>query len=59
MDYFKNAYHQTCWLGCHKEIKAKNMELQKAASAKNTKAKLSKTGPTTCDGCHGKPLRAK
>ena len=19
-DYFKNAYHQTCWLGCHKEI---------------------------------------
>jgi hypothetical protein len=59
MDYFKNAFHQACWLGCHKEIKAKNLELQKAASAKNTKAKLAKTGPTTCDGCHGKPLHFK
>ena len=54
MDYFKNAFHQTCWLGCHKDIKAKNAELQKAALAQGTKAKLAKTGPTTCDGCHGK-----
>lgn len=59
MYYFKNAYHQTCWLGCHKEIKARNLELQKEALKKNTKAKLARTGPTTCDGCHGKPLRAK
>jgi hypothetical protein len=59
MDYYKNAYHQTCWLGCHKEIKARNAELQKAAAAKGAKAKLAKSGPTTCDGCHGKAGRAK
>jgi hypothetical protein len=59
MDYFKNAFHQTCWLGCHKEIKAKNLELQKTAVAAGTKAKLLKSGPTTCDGCHGKTGKAK
>jgi len=57
MTYFKNAYHQTCWLGCHKEIKAKNLELQRAAAATGVKPKLAKTGPTTCNGCHGKPLQ--
>jgi cytochrome c553 len=35
------------------------MELQRTASAKGTKAKLAKTGPTTCDRCHGKPGRLK
>lgn len=59
MDYFKNAFHQTCWLGCHKELRTKNIELQKAAVAAGTKAKLVKTGPTTCDGCHGKTGKAK
>jgi hypothetical protein len=59
MSYFKNAYHQTCWLGCHKELRTQNMELQKAAAAKGTKAKTIKTGPTTCDGCHGKTGKAK
>jgi len=59
MDYFKNAFHKTCWLGCHKEIKAQNLALQKAAAAKGTKAKLARTGPTTCDKCHGRPGRVK
>jgi hypothetical protein len=59
MSYFKNAYHQTCWLGCHKELRTKNTALQKAAAAQGTKAKLIKTGPTTCDGCHGKTGKAK
>jgi hypothetical protein len=59
MDYFKNAFHKACWLGCHKEIKVRNMELQKAAAAKGVKPKLAKTGPTTCDRCHGKPGRVK
>jgi hypothetical protein len=30
-EYYKTAYHKTCWLGCHKEIKAKNRALQRAS----------------------------
>jgi hypothetical protein len=55
-EYYKTALHKTCWLGCHKEIKAKNALLQKAAKA--GRAKLEKSGPTTCNGCH-QPIAAK
>ncbi|RPJ74539.1 MAG: hypothetical protein EHM15_05165 [Desulfobacteraceae bacterium] len=48
--YFKTAFHKTCWLGCHKEIKAKNWELRSAI--REGKVKPLKSGPTTCDGCH-------
>jgi hypothetical protein len=49
--YFKSAYHKLC-ITCHKDIKAKNLELQK--SLKSPSPKLPKTGPTTCTGCHPK-----
>jgi hypothetical protein len=49
--YFKSAYHKLC-ITCHRDIKAKNLELQK--SLRSPSAKLPKTGPTTCSGCHPK-----
>ena len=49
--YFKPAYHKLC-ITCHKDIKARNLELQK--SLKSSGQKLPKTGPTTCSGCHPK-----
>jgi hypothetical protein len=49
--YFKSAYHKLC-ITCHKDIKAKNLELQK--SLRSPSAKLQKTGPTSCSDCHPK-----
>lgn len=47
--YFKTAYHQKC-IGCHKDIKRQNSDLEKAFSA--SKTKILKSGPTGCVGCH-------
>ena len=49
--YFKNAYHKLC-INCHKQLKAKNLELQKSLAGLNKK--LPATGPVTCSGCHPK-----
>lgn len=49
--YFKTAYHKLC-ITCHKEMKAKNLELQKSLTPLSKK--LPKTGPATCSGCHPK-----
>lgn len=48
--YFKTAFHKTCWLGCHKETRAKTWELRR--TGKGGKAQLAKLPPTTCNGCH-------
>ena len=49
--YYKTAYHKNC-IGCHKEIKAQNKQLE--ASFKGLKEKLPPTGPTGCVECHPK-----
>jgi hypothetical protein len=49
--YFKNAYHKLC-ITCHKQMKAKNLELQKSLAGLNKK--LPKTGPASCSECHAK-----
>ena len=49
--YFKNAYHKLC-INCHKQMKAKNIELQKSLAGLNKK--LPKTGPVSCLECHPK-----
>lgn len=49
IQYYKNAYHAQC-IGCHKDIKAKNKEIELSVSV--TKPKLMKTGPTGCIQCH-------
>jgi hypothetical protein len=47
--YYKNAYHDMC-IGCHKEIKIKNQNLE--ASKMPIGEKLVKPGPTGCTECH-------
>jgi hypothetical protein len=47
--YFKYAYHQAC-IGCHKEIKARNMALEK--SYRVVEDKLQPAGPSGCIECH-------
>jgi Class III cytochrome C family len=49
--YYKTAYHKKC-IGCHKEIKAQNKQLE--ASFKELKDKLPPSGPTSCIQCHPK-----
>jgi hypothetical protein len=49
--YYKKAYHQLC-IGCHKEIKEKNKELELAKEV--LEQDLAKTGPTGCIKCHPK-----
>jgi len=49
--YYKTAYHKLC-IGCHKEIKAQNKQLE--ASFKGLKEKLPPSGPTGCVECHPK-----
>jgi hypothetical protein len=51
MAYYKNAYHKLC-INCHKQIKVKNLELQKAMAGLNKK--LPATGPVSCSECHAK-----
>ena len=48
---FKAAFHGAC-IGCHKEIKVRNKELEKSMAS--LKTKLQRTGPTGCTGCHPK-----
>ena len=49
--YYKNAYHDMC-IGCHKEIKKKNKELEASNAALGEE--LPATGPTSCNECHPK-----
>jgi hypothetical protein len=49
--YYKKAYHQLC-IGCHKEIKKKNEELE--LSGEVLEAALPAAGPTGCVNCHPK-----
>ena len=49
--YYKTGYHQMC-IGCHKEIKTQNKQLE--ASFKELKEKLPPSGPTGCIQCHPK-----
>ena len=51
MRYYKTAYHQMC-IGCHKEMKLKNKELE--MSYKKLNKELPNTGPTGCIQCHPK-----
>lgn len=47
--YYKNAYHTMC-IGCHKQIKKTNKELE--ATQISSEIKLAPTGPTGCIQCH-------
>ena len=49
--YYKAGYHQLC-IGCHKEIKAQNIQLER--SNKALKETLTIPGPTSCLQCHPK-----
>ena len=49
--YYKTGYHQMC-IGCHKEIKIQNIQLE--TSFKELKEKLPPSGPTGCILCHPK-----
>jgi hypothetical protein len=49
--YFKYAYHQAC-IGCHKDIKAKNLE--RAKSYQVVVETLPTAGPSGCIECHPK-----
>ncbi|UCF90336.1 MAG: cytochrome c3 family protein [Desulfobacterales bacterium] len=49
--YYKSAYHQKC-IGCHKEIKKKNQELELSQEA--LPETLPPSGPTGCIQCHPK-----
>jgi hypothetical protein len=47
--YFKTAYHGTC-IGCHKNIKKQNSEIEKSYAT--IKTPLQASGPTGCTECH-------
>lgn len=47
--YYKYAYHQAC-IGCHREIRAKNLE--RAKSYMVLEEKLPEAGPSGCIECH-------
>ncbi len=49
--YYKAGFHQMC-IGCHKEIKAQNIQLE--TSHKELKETLTIPGPTSCIQCHPK-----
>ena len=49
--YYKAGYHQMC-IGCHKEIKAQNIQMEK--SHKELQETLTVPGPTSCIECHPK-----
>jgi hypothetical protein len=51
IQYYKKAYHQLC-IGCHKQIKEKNMALEK--SRKPLDQPIILGGPTGCVKCHPK-----
>jgi hypothetical protein len=49
--YHKKAYHEMC-IGCHKEIKAQNKELEETLASLDEP--LPAAGPTGCNQCHPK-----
>ena len=49
--YYKYAYHKAC-IGCHKEIKAKNLEMAKSYQVIDEQ--LPSVGPSGCIECHPK-----
>ena len=49
--YYKKAYHEMC-IGCHKEIKRTNKELE--MSLKKLSSELPPSGPVSCVQCHPK-----
>lgn len=49
--YYKYAYHQAC-IGCHKEIKARNITLEKSYQVVD--GKMEPAGPSGCIECHPK-----
>jgi hypothetical protein len=51
IQYYKKAYHQLC-IGCHKEIKEKNMALE--MSRETLDQPIVMGGPTGCVKCHPK-----
>lgn len=51
IQYYKKAYHQLC-IGCHKEIKEKNMALE--LSRERLDHPIVMGGPTGCIKCHPK-----
>lgn len=51
IQYYKKAYHQLC-IGCHKEIKEKNIRLE--LSRKPLDQPIILGGPTGCIQCHPK-----
>ena len=51
VQYYKSAFHDAC-IGCHKEIKIRNKELEKSFAS--LKTELQRTGPTGCTECHPK-----
>ena len=51
VQYYKKAYHQLC-IGCHKEIKEKNMELELSRALLDEPIVMG--GPTGCVKCHPK-----
>jgi hypothetical protein len=49
--YFKYAFHQAC-IGCHKEIKTRNMALEKSYQVEE--GQIQPAGPSGCIECHPK-----
>jgi hypothetical protein len=49
--YYKTAFHTMC-IGCHKEVKAQNKDLE--SSMKALGKALPAAGPTGCNECHPK-----
>jgi hypothetical protein len=47
---YKNAFHGSC-IGCHKNIKAQNSQIEKSYSLTTP---LQSSGPTSCNDCHPK-----
>lgn len=47
--YYKTAYHTLC-IGCHKEIKANNLKLERSMG--KLPEQLPAAGPTGCVECH-------
>jgi len=49
--YYKNAFHKAC-IGCHKDIKAKNLLAESRLRVSDKSTIIKNVGPTTCKTCH-------
>jgi hypothetical protein len=58
MDYFKNAFHKTCWLGCHKGDQGQEYGVAEGSRQKGTTAKLARRARPAI-GATAKPGRVK